>query len=106
MYTSKFNLKIYIYISIGNIAIYEPRSAFGMNYCEIRCKYADDCNTAHVMIHQNWNDSLNYQMLQSINVLKDVIDVRDCVKECAILDMEKYVQFYNIKFKMPKSQLL
>ncbi len=30
-----------------------------MNYCEIRCKYDDDFNTAHVMIDQNWNDSLN-----------------------------------------------
>ncbi len=35
--------------SIGNIAIYEPMSAFGMNYCEIRCKYDDDFNTAHVI---------------------------------------------------------
>ncbi len=49
--------------SIGNIAIYEPRSVFGMNYCEIRCKYDDDFNTAHVMIDGNWNDSLNYQMI-------------------------------------------
>ncbi len=50
-----------------------PRSAFGMNYCEIRCKYDDDFNTAHVMTDQNWNDSLNYQMIQSVNVLKDMI---------------------------------
>ncbi len=35
-----------------------------MNYCEIRCKYDDDFNTAHVMIDQNWNDSLHYQMIQ------------------------------------------
>ncbi len=56
--------------SIGNIAIYEqPRSAFGMNYCEIRCKYDDDFITAHVMIDQHWNDSLNYRMIQSVNVL-------------------------------------
>ncbi len=66
--------------SIGNIAIYEPRSAFSMNYCEIRCKYDDDFNTAHVMIDQNWNSSLNFQMIQSVNVLKDMIEVRDCVK--------------------------
>ncbi len=64
--------------SIGNIAIYEPRSAFGMNYCEIRCKYDYDFNTAHVMIDQNWNDLLNYQMIQSVNVLKDMIDMRLC----------------------------
>ncbi len=41
--------------SIGNIAIYEPKSAFGMDYCEIRCKYDDDWETAHVMIDKNWN---------------------------------------------------
>ncbi len=74
--------------SIGNIAIYGPRSSFGMNYCEIRCKYDDDFNNAHVMIDQNRNDSLNYQMIQNVNVLKDMIDVRDCVKECAILNMD------------------
>ncbi len=81
--------------SIGNIAIYEPWSAFGMNYCEIRCKYDDDFNTAHVMIDHNWNDSLNYQMIKSVNVLKDMIDVRDCVKGCAILDMDNVMYIIN-----------
>ncbi len=37
--------------------------------------YDDDFNTAHVMIDQNWNDSLKYQMIQSVNVFKDMIDV-------------------------------
>ncbi len=81
--------------SIGNIAIYEPRSVFGTNYCEIRCKYDDDFNTAHVMIDQNWNGSFNYQMIQSVNVLKDMIDVRDCVKECAILNMDDVMYIIN-----------
>ncbi len=66
--------------SIGNIAIYEPRSVLGMNYYEIRCKYDDDLITAHVTIDQNWNDSLNYQMIQTVSVLTDMIDVRDYVK--------------------------
>ncbi len=39
------------------------------------------------MIDPNWNVSLNYQMIQIVNVLKDMIDVRYCVKECAILNM-------------------
>ncbi len=81
--------------SIGNIAIYEPRSAFRMNYCEIRCKYDDDFNTGHVMIDQNCNDYLNYQMIQSVNLLKDMIDVRDCVKECAILNMDDVMYIIN-----------
>ncbi len=59
-----------------------------MNYCEIICNYNDDFNTAHVMIDQNWNDSLNYQIIQSVRVLKDMIDVRDCVKECGIFNMD------------------
>ncbi len=80
---------------IGNITIYEPMSAFGMNYCEIRFKYDDDFNTAHVMIDQHWKDSLNYQMIQSVNVLKDMIDVRDCVKECAILNMDDVMYVIN-----------
>ncbi len=78
---------------IGNIAIYEPKSVFGMNYCEIRCKY--DFNSAHVMIDQHWNDSLSYEMIQSVNVLKDMIDVRDCVKEYAILNMDDVMCMIN-----------
>ncbi len=82
--------------SIGNIAIYEPRFAFGMNFCEIRCKYDDDFNTFHVMIDQNiLNDYLNYQIIQSVNVLKDMIDVRDCIKECAILIMDDVMYIIN-----------
>ncbi len=69
--------------TIGNIAIY------------IRCKYNDDFNTAHVMIDQNLNDSLNYQMIQSVSVLKDMIDVKDCVKECAILNMDEAIYIIN-----------
>ncbi len=30
----------------------------------------------------------NYQMVQSVTVLKKMIDVRDCVKECVILNMD------------------
>ncbi len=45
-------------------------------------------NTAHVMTDQNWNNSLNYQMIQSVNVLKDMIDVRDYIKEWAIVNMD------------------
>ncbi len=30
--------------------------------------YDDTFKTSHVMIDQNWNDSLNYQMIQSISV--------------------------------------
>ncbi len=96
----KFSKKIFqkgspLIQSIGNIVIYEPRSVFGMNYCEIRCKYDDDFNTAHVMIDQHWNDSLNYQMIQSVNVLKDMIDIRDCAKECAILNMDDAMYIIN-----------
>ncbi len=76
-------------------SIYEPRSVFVMNYCEIRHKYDDDFNTAHLMIDQNWNDSLNYQMIQSVNVLKYMIDVSDCVKECAILNMDVVMYIIN-----------
>ncbi len=76
--------------SIGNIAIYEPRSVFGMNYCKIRCNYDDDFNSAHFMI-----DSLNYKIIQSGNVLKDMIDVRDCVKEYSILNMDDVMYIIN-----------
>ncbi len=66
-----------------------------MNYCEIRCKYDDDFNTAHAMIDQNWKDSLNYQMIQSVNVLKDMIVVRDCVNEYAILNKDDVMYIIN-----------
>ncbi len=84
-----------VHVMIDNIVIYEPRSVFDMNYCEIRCKYDDDFNTAHIKIDENWNDSLNYRMIQSVNVLKDMIDVRDCVKECAVLNMDDVMYIIN-----------
>ncbi len=84
--------------SIGNIAIYGPMSAFGMNYCEIRCKYDDYFNTSHVMIDKNWIDYVNYHMIQSVSVLNEMIDVRDYLKECAILNMDNvHHQLYLFK---------
>ncbi len=62
---------------------------------KIRCKYDNDFNTSHVLIDQNWNDSLNYQMIQSVSVLKEMIDVRDCVKEYAILNMDDVMYIIN-----------
>ncbi len=81
--------------SVGNIAIYEPRSVFCIHYCKLRCKYDDDFNTDHVMIDQNWNDDSNYQMIQIVSVLTDIIDVRDCVKECAILNIDDIMYIIN-----------
>ncbi len=69
---------------------------FGLNRCEIRYKYDDGFNTSHGMIDQNWNDCLNYQMIQRVNVLKEMIDVRDCVKECAIINIDDVVYIYII----------
>ncbi len=34
-------------------------------------------------------------MIQSVNVLKDMIDVRDCVKECGILNMDDVMYHIN-----------
>ncbi len=34
-------------------------------------------------------------MIQKVNVLKDMIDVRDCVKECAILNMDDIMYIIN-----------
>ncbi len=54
-------------------------------------------NTSHGMIDQNCNDSLNYQMIQSVSVLKEMIDVRDCVKEHVILNMDDVNVHYLFK---------
>ncbi len=47
------------------------------------------------MIDQNGNDSSNYQMIQSISVFKEMIDVRDCVNESAILNMDNVMHIIN-----------
>ncbi len=47
------------------------------------------------MIDQNGNDSSNYQMIQSISVFKEMIDVRDCVNEGAILNMDNVMHIIN-----------
>ncbi len=57
--------------------------------------YDDNFKTGHVKFDQNWNDSLNYQKIQSVKVLKEMIDVRVCVKECAILNMTDVMHIIN-----------
>ncbi len=47
------------------------------------------------IIDQNWNDSVNYQMIKSVNVLNDMIDVKYCVKECDILNMDDVMYIIN-----------
>ncbi len=47
------------------------------------------------MIDHNWNDSFNYQRIESVNGLKDMIDIRNCVKECAILNMDDIMYIIN-----------
>ncbi len=47
------------------------------------------------MIDQYWNDSFNYQMVQSLSVLKEMIAIRNCVNECAILNMDDVMYIIN-----------
>ncbi len=39
--------------------------------------------------------TLNYQIFQSVSVLNDMVDARDCVKECAILNMDDVMYIIN-----------
>ncbi len=44
--------------------------------------YNDDLNVCYNMIMSNWCNSISGELRSNVNVLHDMIDIRDGVKEC------------------------
>ncbi len=73
--------------TVAKVALRNPFSTYCNNFPEI----TDQCvqfniNECHSLILKSWYYSITDQMSSNINVLKDMIDIRDGMKECAFLD--------------------
>ncbi len=44
--------------------------------------YDDDLNVCYNMIMNNWCNSISGELRSNVNVLHDMIDIREGVKEC------------------------
>ncbi len=49
--------------------------------------YDDDLNVCYNMIMNNWCNSISGELRINVSVLRDMIDIRDGVKECDSLCM-------------------
>ncbi len=71
--------------SIYNIAKCSPWSTSGENYREIVFKYkmfnGIDCN----ILYKNWYETVNVEKCSNVNVLREMIDIRDGFKQCDLL---------------------
>ncbi len=73
--------------TVAKIALRYPFSTYCNNFLEI----IDQClqfntNECHSLIFKSWYYSLTDEMSSNINVLKDIIDLKNDMKECACLD--------------------
>ncbi len=57
-------------------------SVYCNKYVEISGMYDDDLNMYYNMIMNNWCNSISGELRSNVCVLRDMIDIRDGVKEC------------------------
>ncbi len=75
-----------VVMTVAKVALRKPLSTYCNNILEI----TDQCvqiniNECHSLILKRWYYNITYEMSSNINVVKDMIDTRDVVKECASL---------------------
>ncbi len=83
----KFSTDIDKYVSdvlmtVFNVAWSNPFSVYCNNYVEISGMYDDDLNVCYNMIMNNWCNSISGELRSNVSVLRDMIHIRDGVKEC------------------------
>jgi hypothetical protein len=77
-------------------ALTNPFSTFCFNVCEMsgNCNgplsdfTIDDFKSFRSLLHNNWSNSVN-EMSQDIEVLREMIDIRDGFKECDVLTIDE-----------------
>ncbi len=74
---------------VKTVAIVALRNPFS-TYCNNFLEMTDQCvqfniNEYHSLILKSWYYSITDEMSSNINVLKDMIDIRDGMKGCASL---------------------
>ncbi len=68
--------------TVFNVARSNPFSVYCNNYVEISGMYDNDRNVCYNMIMNNLCNSTSGGLRSNVSVLRDVIDIRDGVKEC------------------------
>ncbi len=61
---------------------------FCNNYVEIFGIYDADLNACHIMIMNNWCNSISGELRRNVSLVRDMIDIRDGVKECDSICMD------------------
>ncbi len=67
---------------VVNVAQSNLFSVYYNNYVEISGMYDDDLNVYYNMIMNKWYNSISRELRSNVSVLRDIIDIRDGVKEC------------------------
>ncbi len=74
--------------TVAKVALRNPLPTYCKMYLEITHLCVQfNINECHTLILKSWYYSITDEMSSNINVLKDMIDIRDAMKECASLDV-------------------
>ncbi len=74
--------------TVAKVALRNPFSTYYNNFLEITYQCVQfNINGCHSLILKSWYYIITDEMSSNINVLKDKIDIRDGMKECASLDV-------------------
>jgi hypothetical protein len=76
---------------VANIAQHNPFSVYCDNYTAIVGKYGANFNETRSIIEKEWKDSICDNTMSNVNVLSEMIDVRDGRKECSNLSREEVI---------------
>ncbi len=87
----KFSSNILKYVSnvvktSATVALRNPFSVYCTKCLEITYQCVQvNINECHSLVFKNWYYSITGEMSSNLNVLKDMIDIRDGMKECTCL---------------------
>lgn len=81
--------------NVATIAMNNPFSVFGTNYCAIKNMYNLDLSVSFKMIDVEWNDSVSDDVRCNVSVLRDMIDIRDKYKECELISIEDAIHIID-----------
>ncbi len=81
--------------TVVNVARGNPFSVYCNNYVEISGMFDDDLNVCYNMIMNNGCNSIRGELRSNVSVLRDMIDIRDGVKECDSLCIDDVLFIIN-----------
>ena len=80
--------------AIATVAKNNPFSVYGNNYVDISSMYNGDLVKFNILntIYNKWVETISEELKSNVNVLQEMIEIRDGVKACVSLCMDD-VQF-------------